>query len=174
MLSRGSLSTPWNGPERIWISGAFQPHFTPHFDPVLTPFYRRKTPRSSSRPSTEAGSYIVSDRPTDDGEGSWTGGDWSDDEFARDPMWCDPFALSTPCQRHFNAILTPFQVRPFQLYDGGVGQETTAALGYLCLLTGSASEGSRERARGLPRRLTRGSTRDQGPPRSKGGTPSQN
>ena len=46
----------------------------------------RKTPRSNSRPSTEGGTYVTSDQPSDDG-GSWTGGEWSDDEFVRDPLW---------------------------------------------------------------------------------------
>jgi len=49
----------------------------------------RGTPASSYRPST-AGSFVTSDQPSDDG-GSWTGGEWSDSEFERNPIWADPF-----------------------------------------------------------------------------------
>ena len=49
----------------------------------------RASPRSSQRPST-AHTYATSDKPSDDG-GSWTGGEWSDSDFERDPVWADPF-----------------------------------------------------------------------------------
>lgn len=49
----------------------------------------RRTPASSARPST-AGTYLTSDKPSDD-DGSWTGGEWSDDDFERDATWADPF-----------------------------------------------------------------------------------